>query len=97
MTPHLLVKQLLFKAASFDREQMEIYATILHYVITQRLKWERLLILNVKPSLMTPLYELLIQKAVDSKLCVQYKEVDQSWNISQEDYFTPKWFKENYG
>ena len=72
-----------------------MYATILHYIITHRLKWECLLILNVQPSTMIPLYELLIQKTVESKICVQVKNVNSYWNISTEDYFTPKWFKKN--
>ena len=43
------------QSAAIDDGQYEVYATILHYVITHRLKWQRLLILNVQPSSMTPL------------------------------------------
>ena len=78
-----------------ETTNFKIYAHILHYIITHRLKWDRILILNVQPSIMTSSYEFLRQKTVESKLCVQVKEVDKFWNISQEDYFTPKWFKEN--
>ena len=78
-----------------DRENFDIYAAILHYVMTQHLKWQRLLILNVQPSTMALLYELLTSKAIESELCVHFKEVDRSWNISQEDYFNDVWFKEN--
>ena len=76
-------------------ENYKMYANILHYIITHRLKWKRLLILNVQPSTMTPVYEFLKQKSMESKKCAQFKEVDSSWNLSQEDYFTPKWFRDN--
>ena len=56
---------------SIEKAHFRIYATILHYIIKHRLKWECLLILNVQPSTMIPLYELLIQKTVESKLCFQ--------------------------
>ena len=81
--------------ASLKTEQFEVYAFILNYIVTHRLKWERLLILSVQPSEMTPLYGSLIEKAEDSKLCVQYKEVNRSWNITEENYFTAEWFAEN--
>ena len=48
-----------------------------------------------QPSSMTPLYEFLIQKTVASKLCVQFKQVNSSWNIKQEINFTPEWFLKN--
>ena len=78
-----------------DIELFDIYATALRYIITRRLKWERLLILNVQPSDMTFLYKFLTSKAIESELCVQFKEVDRSWNISQDNYFNEIWFKEN--
>ena len=82
---------------SIDIEHVRIYTTILYYIITHRLKWERLLILNVRPSppVMSPLYNFLRRKAIESKLCVHIKEVDRSLNISHENYFNDTWFKEN--
>ena len=68
---------------------------MLEYIIKHRLKWERILILNVKPSFMTPLYELLIEKVRELQLCVQSKEVDRSLNLNQETFFTESWFREN--
>ena len=81
--------------SSIDKQQFETYAIILKYIIIHRLKWQRLLILHVQPSTVTPLYEFLKQKVVESKLCVQFKEINSSWNITQEDHFSPNWFQEN--
>ena len=81
--------------SSIDREHFKIYADIVYYIVTHRLKWERLLVFHVQPSSMTFLYELLVQKALNSKLCIQFTEVKSAWNTSYEDYFTSKWFKEN--
>ena len=81
--------------SSIDAEHYTIYADILYYVITHRLKWEKLLMLNVQPSSMSALYKLLTQKAINSKLCIQYLTVQSGWSISSDGYFTPKWFKEN--
>ena len=81
--------------SSIDGYLFNVYANILHYIITHRLKWGRLLILHVQPSLMKTLFDSLMQMIVKSKLCVQFKQVDQSWRIIKEDYFTLKWFQEN--
>ena len=48
--------------ASVNSELYKIYASILHHMTYNRFKWERLLILNVLPSTMIPLYELFIQR-----------------------------------
>ena len=82
--------------ASFDSEMYKMYASILHYITDSRFKWERIVILNVLPSSMTPLYELLIQKMIESKVCVQYRQIQpQNWTLSNESYFTRHWFREN--
>ncbi|XP_066933265.1 uncharacterized protein [Clytia hemisphaerica] len=81
--------------SSIDHELYDIYATILHYIITHRLELEHLVIFKVQPFMMNPLFEILKYKALQSKLCVHWKEIDKSWDINQEDYFTPKWFKKN--
>ena len=83
--------------SSVDQEKFETYATILHFIITERLKWESLLVLNVRSqaSIMAPVYQLLTQKASESKLCVQFEEIGKSWKINDEDNFTVKWFIEN--
>ena len=79
---------------SIGREYFEVYSSIIYFVV-QRLKWDHLLILSVQPSLLTLLNQMLVQKAQASKLCVHYIEVDESWSINQEKYFTRDWFREN--
>ncbi|XP_066927358.1 uncharacterized protein [Clytia hemisphaerica] len=81
--------------SSFDYEQYNMYATNLHYIITHRLKLEHLVIFKVQPFMMNPLFEILKYKALQSKLCIHWKEIDKSWNINQENHFSPRWFKEN--
>ena len=84
-----------FNASIDDIDQYVMYAELIYYTVTHRLKWDSLFIINVQPSGLTPVFETLIQIAVDSKLCVQYKQIDRSWNSSHEEYFTPEWFREN--
>ena len=38
-------------------------------------------------------YEELKQKAIESKVCVHFQEVEAPWNISNEDVFTKEWFR----
>ena len=44
---------------------------------------------------MIPLYELFIQKVIESEVCVKYTQVPQNWTISNESYFTRQWFRKN--
>ena len=59
----------------------EIYAGLLYKIITF-MKWENLLIVNIQPSSMTRLYKTVREKAIENKLCVQFKTLKSPWNIT---------------
>ena len=81
--------------SSLDQGHFEKYATIFHYIITSRFQWHCLFILNVKPSIKTPLYKLMIEKSKESKMCFKHKEIDHSWRMHHENNHTVEWFKTN--
>ena len=80
---------------SINVQRFDHYSSLLLYLFTHNLKWNSLIILNVKPSALTPLYEFLIQKAAESQMCVQYKDIDQPWKIDWQKDFPYVWSQEN--